>query len=784
MRLLWVTAFLFLTVMTAASAQAPLPSTLPPVNRPGCSPTTPQNCTNWTAAQWQIFMDYVVTKADANNGSLTNPTITNPLFTGVVAFPAGITQGGQSFGSTAFTSTGTAGHTVPFLDGINTWSDVQTLSKSLKIPGWSNDVRAFGAVCDGTTSDSSAFQNAINNLGGSGGRVAVPATSLGCYLASGVSISNASLSGTILEGVAGTYFPGFADNVKGDWTQRGSWIICGDLVNACITQSGNGSIIRNLNFWYNQPTPPSVATCSSPCTMTHNWAPTTYPYTILISSPQNFNAVENVTIVNATNCIDVEGPSNGVGSFFTYFEHLNLGCFNNPGMRLHRVDNPVELHDVNFNILWNQASSDVLGYTEGDATHVGHKVDLSLEYASNVHLSDVKFVQSKTAIYTANATVTNGLGPLTFGAQGLTGEGVYFIQTCQAMAVENSTTVLQGRFTDVSNNTDPQTSTSTQCGGYLPNAFDLASDNVEFGITNLDGLYANTVGRIGGGTSGILHIKGASHTTNYSAFNNSLPAFTVNSGASLDIDNINEYFSTNVNAGPHISGDPNWPQTFARATATEGPTLTKRQHCFQLSKTTAAFSTNQWCLVDDDTASANFGLYRFNTTSGGFTDIPIAVDSGTGLASFVDGIAVDPVKGMRGTIAANSATAGSVGEVITNTGSASLTSATAAAATSASLTAGDWDVDCAVNFQPNSTAVSTTLMAQINNVVSLAGSSVNAGSLNIPIAAPAAFNTVIAPTQRENLSTTTTIYCVANSAYTGGGAAMTAFGSIRARRMR
>lgn len=783
MRLLWVIIVSTLLTATAALAQAPLPSSLPPVVRPGCAPATPQNCTNWTAQQWQIFMNYVPTKADANNGVLTNPTITNPLFTGVVAFPAGITQGGQAFGSTAFTSTGTSGHTVPFLDGINTWTNVQTLSKSLKIPGWSNDVRAFGAVCDGVTSDSTQFQNAINNLGGSGGRIAVPATGLGCYLGTGISISSPSLSATVLEGVAGTYFPGFTDNVAGDWTQRGSWIICGDLVNACITQSGNGSVIRNLNFWYNQPTPPSAATCSSPCTMTHNWAPTTYPYTILITSPQNFNAVENVTIVNATHCIDVEGPTNGVGSFFTYFEHLNLSCFNQ-GMMLHRVDNPVELHDVNFNIVWYQASSDMLGYTEGDSTHTGHKVDLTLAYAADVHLSDVKFVQSMTGIFTKNDTVTNGIGALTFGAQALAGEGIYFIQDCQAMAVENNTTILQGRLTDVSINTDPQTSNATQCGGYLPNAFNLPSDGVEFGITNLDGLFANTVARIGGGTGGILHINGASHATDYSAFTNGLPAFSVAAGASLDIDNINEFYPHNGSSGPHISGDPHWPKTFAGSSAIEGPALTQRQQCFELAQTTGAFSTNQWCWVDDSTASANFGLYRFNTTTGTFIDIPIAVDSGTGRLSFVDGLAVDPVKGMTGTIAANNAAAGSVGEVITNTGSASLTSATAAAATSAPLTAGDWDVDCAVSFQPNSTAVSTTLMAQINNVVSLAGSSVNAGTLNVPLAAPAAFNTVIAPTQRENLSSTTTIYCVANSTFTGSGAAMTASGSIRARRLR
>ena len=666
------------------------------------------------------------------------------------------------------------------LRAANTWNMPQTFNKGMIIPNWSIDVRAYGAVCDGSTNDSPAFELAIAAIGLTGGRAEVPATGHGCKLNTGIQVTNEGYSGIALEGVAGTYFPGYTDNTQSDWLQRGSSIICGDLSNACITIKGNGTIIRNLTFWYNQPTPPSATTCATPCTMTHNWTPTNYPYTILISPPQNFNAVTDVTIINATNCIDVEGPSNGVGSLFTYFEHLNLGCFNS-GMMLHRVDNPVELHDVNFNIIWYQASSDLLGYTEGDSTHTGHKVDLSLEYAAATHLSNVKFIQSMTGIYTANETVINGIGSLTFGAQSLYGEGIYFIQDCQAMAVQDSTTILQGRLTDVQINTDPQTSNSTQCGGYLHSAFNLASDNVEFGITNLDGLFANTVATIGGGTGGILHINGASHADNYSAFNNGLAAFVVNSGAALDIDDIQQFFSTNGSAGPHISGDAHWPKTFASGLNIEGPSLTQRTQCFDVAKTTAAFSTNQWCWVADGSSSANFGLYRFNKTTGAFIDIPIGVNNATGIISFNDAIQPNTLQGILGSNLGDDPFPGSVGEFPTNVNTVSLSSAVPAAAATIPLTAGDWDVWCSVNFQPAGTTTSTVLMAQVNTTVALAGPSAFAGTLNVPVSAGIS-NTVLAPPWRENLTATTPVYCVANATF--AVSTMSATGFIRARRMR
>jgi hypothetical protein len=60
-----------------ASVQAPIPPSPPPINS-GCSINNPSSCTNWTAAQWQTFMNYLSTKVDTTNGSATNLTLTSP----------------------------------------------------------------------------------------------------------------------------------------------------------------------------------------------------------------------------------------------------------------------------------------------------------------------------------------------------------------------------------------------------------------------------------------------------------------------------------------------------------------------------------------------------------------------------------------------------------------------------------------------------------------------------------------------------------------------------------
>ena len=110
--------------------------------------------------------------------------------------------------------------------------------------------------------------------------------------------------------------------------------------------------------------------------------------------------------------------------------------------------------------------------------------------------------------------------------------------------------------------------------------------------------------------------------------------------------------------------------------------------------------------------------------------------------------------GIAGTTFADSVQAGSVGEVITASGTSVPLSSAAANLISISLTPGDWMVfgngGCAssVEFQIGTSSVSATF--PVNQCSSITTSAATAMALT-------------APTQRFNLSVTTTLYLVANA---------------------
>ena len=126
--------------------------------------------------------------------------------------------------------------------------------------------------------------------------------------------------------------------------------------------------------------------------------------------------------------------------------------------------------------------------------------------------------------------------------------------------------------------------------------------------------------------------------------------------------------------------------------------------------------------------------------------------------------------GIVGTTLADSAQSGSVGEVITASGTGMTLSSTAANLVSISLTPGDWMLHgnggCAssVQFQIGISAVSATFPTNQSSTITTTAAST--------IALPT-------PTQRVNISVTTTYYLVA-SAVTGG----TGYGTLLARRVR
>jgi len=138
--------------------------------------------------------------------------------------------------------------------------------------------------------------------------------------------------------------------------------------------------------------------------------------------------------------------------------------------------------------------------------------------------------------------------------------------------------------------------------------------------------------------------------------------------------------------------------------------------------------------------------------------------------------------GILGTTLANNATAGAVGEYMSATASGiSVTSGTPLNVTSKSLTAGDWDVTCAIQYNG---AASTT--SQIYTVgVSTASASLPAAPIGLTYFGPVATNVsmpMISPLTQINISSPTTVYCVGGSTFSAS--TMTASALLRARRIR
>lgn len=141
----------------------------------------------------------------------------------------------------------------------------------------------------------------------------------------------------------------------------------------------------------------------------------------------------------------------------------------------------------------------------------------------------------------------------------------------------------------------------------------------------------------------------------------------------------------------------------------------------------------------------------------------------------------------QGTNTNDSATAGNIGEYVSgSTGSTAMTTNVSQNAASISLTAGDWDVQGACQFTGQATTQVNYLDASISTTSATSDTSIDRQNRLIypqtqlyNITSPGC---VMTPWSRISLSSTTTVYCVANSAFNGG--TQNVSGKIWARRVR
>ena len=189
-------------------------------------------------------------------------------------------------------------------------------------------------------------------------------------------------------------------------------------------------------------------------------------------------------------------------------------------------------------------------------------------------------------------------------------------------------------------------------------------------------------------------------------------------------------------------------------------------------------------LVQTADTTGNLSLQSGGTTILALTSAGAAV---TGTLSATGLISPSQTVGIVGTTTNNSAQAGSIGEYIAATvvlGSAvATTSNTPVNVTSISLTAGDWDVRgrlCHVGAGTNN-------YTQLRGAITSSSATISAAdpgevSQGVPVNSSVTDPQFPLPTVRFSLSSTTTIYLVSYSVWTGS--TLGSYGEISARRVR
>lgn len=196
--------------------------------------------------------------------------------------------------------------------------------------------------------------------------------------------------------------------------------------------------------------------------------------------------------------------------------------------------------------------------------------------------------------------------------------------------------------------------------------------------------------------------------------------------------------------------------------------------------------TGDYTVAQVTNAAATTGtLAQFAATTSAQLAGVLSDETGSGAAVFGTTPTLNQPN-IVGTTTNNNAAAGSVGEYAESftTGTA-LTSGVAANFASVSLTAGDWDVDGLVAFNP----AGGTTISGINvgiSTSSAAFQNVTAGFGNL-VGLNASFSTgqfqgITAPGRRISIASTTTVYLVGQAAF--GVSTMTGSGHIHARRIR
>jgi hypothetical protein len=112
-----------------------------------------------------------------------------------------------------------------------------------------------------------------------------------------------------------------------------------------------------------------------------------------------------------------------------------------------------------------------------------------------------------------------------------------------------------------------------------------------------------------------------------------------------------------------------------------------------------------------------------------------------------------------------------------------MTTGTAANVSSASLTAGDWDIQCDVNYVPAGSTTMSGMIASVSTITNTHDFTLGVLTAYQGISTVAGQSWIIAtPVVRKTFTSTTTVYCVASAGF--NISTLAASGFMRARRAR
>lgn len=229
-----------------------------------------------------------------------------------------------------------------------------------------------------------------------------------------------------------------------------------------------------------------------------------------------------------------------------------------------------------------------------------------------------------------------------------------------------------------------------------------------------------------------------------------------------------------------------------------------------------------WELANLSFSSNQFSIARY--VSGTFVDIPFAINNSTGASAFTvrptfagntpwdsgnlvfatppaigtttpaagkfttlqATAAITPVStsGIVGTLTNDNASAGSIGEypTPTNLTNVTLVSGSPANVSSVPLTAGDWNVQCEIDYGPSATTTATQFASGPSATSATFGGAGTYANQVASMAANTGIPSIVSPVGRILLSATTTVYCVAQSTF--AVSTMNASGHMTVRRAR